>query len=127
MKKKDVLNPMELSKEAEKIQSNMYEFEVLLENATGMEAKKKLLWKQIYRNAVDDRSMAGVLFKGAYEKLGDSASDHIALGGMLVKYLEKMSKSNELLLELSKMIVKDEEQAASISSEDIFSRIEGKS
>ena len=127
MKKKELLNPIELSKEAERLQTDMYEFEVLLENAAGMEAKKKLLWKQIYRNAIDDRSMAGVLFKSAYEKLGDSAADHIALGGMLVKYLEKMSKSNELLLELSKMIVKDEELNASINSEDIFSRIEGKS
>lgn len=122
MKKKhiDVSN---LEKEAEKQASKMYDFEVLLDDTKDLDEKKRLLWKQIYRNAVEDRSSAAILFETAFKTMGSSATDHISMGSTLVKYLEKMSKSNQQLLELSELISRDEEKSTKIDPDDIFRRI----
>ena len=123
MKKKQGIDISEVAKEAQKQSSAMYDFEVILDKAKGLDEKKRLLWKQIYRNAVDDRSSAAALFNSAYETLGSSATDHISMGATLVKYLEKMTKSNQQLLDLSALISRDEEQQTKIDPDDLFQRI----
>ena len=110
--------------EAEKQANAMYDFEVLLDESKGLDDKKRLLWKQIYRNATEDRSTAGSLFNSAYASMGQTSTDHLAMGATLVKYLEKMTKSNQQLLELSALISKDEEQNTKIDPDDIFKKIE---
>ena len=115
-----------LEQEAKRQSNAMYDFEVLLDNVKGLDDKKRILWKQIYRNAVEDRSTAGSLFNGAYATLGQSAADHLAMGATLVKYLEKMSKSNQQLLDLSTLISRDEEQQTKIDPDDLFKQIEEK-
>lgn len=123
MKKKQSIDITSIAKEAEKQASTMYDFENLLNDSKGLDEKKKLLWKQIYRNAVDDRASAAILFENAFKTMGQSSTDHISMGSTLVKYLEKMTKSNQQLLELSALISKDEEQLANIDPDDIFNRI----
>ena len=123
MKKTQAVDLTSIAKEAEKQASTMYDFETLLNDSKGLDEKKKLLWKQIYRNAVEDRSSAAVLFESAHKTMGQSSTDHISMGSTLTKYLEKMTKSNQQLLELSALISKDEEQAANIDPDDIFKRI----
>ena len=123
MKKKSVNNISQLVKEAEKQATAMYDFELLLDSTRGLDEKKRILWKQIYRNAVEDRSSAGLLFNNAYSSMGQASTDHLAMGVTLVKYLEKMTKSNQQLLELSALISKDEEQNTKIDPDDIFRRI----
>ena len=110
--------------EAEKQKNAMYDFEILLDKSKGLDDKKRILWKQIYRNAVEDRSTAGSLFNNAYSSMGQASTDHLAMGATLVKYLEKMTKSNQQLLELSALISRDEEQNAKIDPDDIFKKIE---
>lgn len=124
MRKKQNIDIEALANEARSQSAAMYDFEVLLDETKGLDSKKKLLWKQIYKNAVDDRSAAAALFTGAYETLGQSSTDHIAMGATLVRYLEKMTKSNQQLLELSEHISKDTEQSTKIDPEDMFKRIE---
>lgn len=123
MKKKSPADVTSLAKEVEKQSVAMYDFEVLLDNTKGLDEKKCLLWKQIYRNAVDDRASAGSLFNNAYSSMGQASTDHLAMGATLVKYLEKMTKSNQQLLELSALISKDEEQNTRIDPDDIFRQI----
>lgn len=123
MKKKKLDDISSIAAEAEKQASAMYDFEVLLDETKGLDDKKRLLWKQIYRNAVDDRSSAATLFNNAFATMGQTATDHIAMGATLVKYLEKMSKSNQQLLELSSLISSEEEQSTKIDPEDLFNRI----
>lgn len=122
MKKKHI-DVSDLEKEAEKQASKMYDFEVLLDDTKDLDEKKRLLWKQIYRNAVEDRSSAAILFETAFKTMGSSSTDHISMGSTLVKYLEKMSKSNQQLLELSELISRDEEKSTKIDPDDIFRRI----
>lgn len=99
------------------------EFQLELEKLKTLDAKKKILWAQIYQNAVDDRNSALMLFTAAYAGMNQSPSDHIAMGGILVKYLEKMTKSNQQLIDLSLLIAKDEEQNDQIDPDDLFKEI----
>ena len=124
--KKSKTDMEQLAEEAERLSKPMYDFEVLLDEDKKLDKKKRVLWKQIYRNAVDDRSTANTLFTTAYAATGTTANDHILMGATLIKYLEKMSKSNQQLLELSSLISKDEEQDSKIDPDDIFKQIEDK-
>jgi len=123
--KKNNTDIASVAKEAKKQSSTMYDFEALLDKSKNTDEKKRLLWKQIYRHAIEDRSTANALFVSAYATMGQTSTDHLAMGVTLVKYLEKMTKSNQQLLELSALISKDEEQLSNIDSDDMFQRIEG--
>ena len=126
MRKKNLSDVDALAEEAKKQSAAMYDFEILLDETKNLDEKKKILWKQIYRNAVEDRSTASVLFENAFKTMGQSSTDHISMGSTLVKYLEKMSKSNQQLLELSALISKDEEDNSKIDPDDLFAKIEDK-
>lgn len=102
---------------------NLSNFEIELEKLKSLDPKKRILWSQIYQNAVDDRNSALTLFTAAYANMTQTAQDHIALGSILVKYLEKMSKSNQQLIDLSLLLTKEDEKNEQINPEDLFKEI----
>ena len=104
-------------------QKRVDNFAKILESIEVSEDKKKLLWKEIYQNAVVDRSNAGMLFTEVYKQMQSGIAEHVTAGPILSKYLERMCKSNEQLIKLAEMISKAEEKAAVINPDDIFSQI----
>lgn len=98
-------------------------FSDLLEGLTSIDNKKKVLWKEIYDNAVSDRERAGALFTEAYKTMGQSASDHASLGTTMTKYLERMCKSNDQILSLADLLEKAEQQSSKVDPDDLFDRI----
>jgi cell fate (sporulation/competence/biofilm development) regulator YlbF (YheA/YmcA/DUF963 family) len=100
------------------------EFEQILGD-TDLDPKKMFLWLEVYNNAKSDRVCASALFTQAFAQLGGTAAEHVTLGPTLVKYLERMNKSNEQLLNLAGLITKEIERQSSVNTEDIFSQIEG--
>lgn len=115
-----ISNKMDLidSKE-EKIKN----FSDILENIDSLEDKKKMLWKEIYENAVEDREKAKLLFNDAYISMSGGTNEHMNIGSILSKYIERMSKSNDQILKLAELISKEEEKSAEISVDDIFDKI----
>ena len=110
----------------EKLKENgkkVEQFSDILDQIDNASEKKKMLWKEIYENAVIDRTNAFILFTNLYSEMGGSSSDHATLGLILTKYLERMSKSNEQLLSLSKQISESETTDKSMSEDDIFEKI----
>ena len=105
------------------LEEKIKDFSDLLHQIDGVTDKKKRLWKEIYENAVVDRTNAHILFTDLYSNMGGSAADHATLGMTLTKYLERMSKSNEQLLNLAKQIAESESNSVEISEDDIFERI----
>lgn len=102
------------------------EFLELLKSLEGLADKKRHLWKQIYENALNDRESAGTLFTELYvasSASSTSAAEHITIGPMMVKYLERMSKSNEQILKLAELISREEVKSNKIDNEDLFSQI----
>jgi hypothetical protein len=113
----------DLLERLEKSKKKVKEFSDLLDSIESMEGKKKALWKEIYENAINDRENAFILFNEAYSAMMNTAAEHISLGPVLNKYLERMNKSNEQLLKLADLIAKAEERSAKIDPDDLFSKI----
>ena len=112
-----------LTNKQKKQQKKIDAFSELLEDLASSTDKKKMLWKEIYENALFDRSSAEILFNEAYTAMQTTTTDHITVGPMLTKYLERMNKSNDQLLKLAELISKSEENSGKINSDDIFSQI----
>lgn len=101
------------------------EFEKILTSINNTESKTKILWKEIYENAVIDRENAYILFHEAYTSMMKSTAEHIAAGPILNKYIERMNKANDQLIKLAELVGKAEENAAKINPDDLFSQIKG--
>ena len=115
-----------IDKMLEKLKNNdkkVEQFSDILDSIESASDKKKMLWKEIYENAIVDRTNAHILFTDLYSQMGGSAADHATLGQTLTKYLERMSKSNEQLLALAKQIAESETSGVEISEDEIFERI----
>ena len=98
-------------------------FSDILDELSSAEEKKKLLWKEIYENALTDRENASMLFTDAWSRMSTGSSEHVTLGPTLTKYLERMCKSNEQILRLAELISKLEEKDAKINPDDVFETI----
>jgi hypothetical protein len=100
-------------------------FAELLASIESTADKKKMLWLEIYENALTDRENAAMLFTDAYKDMKGGLTDHAMVGTLMAKYLERMCKSNDQILRLSELIAKAEEQGAKLNSDEIFSQING--
>ena len=108
----------------DKMQKKVSEFSELLNTLESTEDKKKMLWLQIYENAITDRENASMLFTDVYKQMQSATAEHAVIGPILSKYIERMGKSNEQLIKLAELIAKAEERAAAIDPDDIFSQIQ---
>lgn len=108
----------------EKTKKKMEDFNEVLKKIKHADAKKRILWKEIYENALTDRQNAHILFVEAYTSMSNSSAEHVSIGGTLSKYLERMAKSNEQLLKLADLISKSEADHNSINADDLFSKIQ---
>ena len=106
---------------SEKIKS----FSELLDSLSSTDSKKKALWKEIYENAVSDRERASILYTEAYKAMGQSSTDHVAIGSTMTKYLERMCKSNDQILSLADLIQKSEAQQEKVNPNELFDQILG--
>ena len=98
-------------------------FSDILDSIDSLENKKKMLWKDIYENSLEDREKAKMLFNDAYISMQGGVNEHMNIGSILAKYIERMSKSNDQILKLAELIAKEEEKSESISDDDIFNKI----
>jgi hypothetical protein len=110
-----------LEKKFEKIKN----FSDILDSIDSLEDKKKLLWKEIYENAVEDREKAKMLFTDCYQAMALSTlADHITAGQIMAKYIERMSKSNDQVLKLAELIASAQKESENVmSDDDIFAKI----
>ena len=115
-----VSNQIEKNENKEKKIEN---FADILDNISTLENKKKVLWREIYENALEDREKAKLLFNDAYISMQGGVNEHMNIGTIMSKYIERMSKSNDQVLKLVELISKEEEKSENISDDDIFSKI----
>lgn len=115
----------EASPDVESTKKKLKDFDEVLKSIEHADNKTKLLWREIYENAVVDRQNAHILFVEAYSNMGSGSGDHLSLGPTLTKYLERMNKSNDQLLKLAELVSKSEAAHNAIDADDIFSQIGG--
>jgi len=99
-------------------------FSDILDGLESTEDKKKLLWKEIYENALGDRTSAQILFDDLMLQSTGNTANHAMFGSIMSKYLERMAKSNDQILKLAELIAKEEDKNQ-ISTDDIFNQIQG--
>ena len=108
----------------ESVSKKVEAFKDLLDNLEEIDDKKKILWKEIYDNAVNDRNMADMLFTDSWQRMnGSNPLTHEVVGTTMSKYLERMCKSNEQILRLAELIHKAEEKSSKINPDDLFDQI----
>ncbi len=107
----------------EKKEEAIKNFADILDNISTLENKKKMLWKEIYENALEDREKSKMMFNDAYISMQGGINEHMNIGAIMSKYIERMSKSNDQILKLAELIAKEEEKEETISDDDIFSKI----
>ena len=81
-------NLEKINKEIDKFENKnkkIKNFSDILDNIDSLKDKKKLLWKEIYENAVVDRENAKMLFSDAYLNLTGALSDHANVGSVIAK------------------------------------------
>ena len=109
----------------EKKEDQIKNFADILDNIDSLEDKKKMLWKEIYENSINDREKAKMLFNDAYMSMQGGVNEHMNIGAIMSKYLERMCRSNDQILKLAELIAKEQEAAETISDDEIFSKIQG--
>lgn len=108
----DVLNDKE---------KKVRQFEEVLGSIDGLDEKKKMLWLEIYKNAVSDRESASILYTDTIMQLKGNASNHTLLGPVVVKYIERMSRANDQLIKLAELIIKEDNKP--IDTNSIYDQI----
>jgi hypothetical protein len=106
------------------VEKKFKQFSEVLEKIEHADSKKKILWKEIYENAVTDRQNAHILFVEAYTSMGTGSSEHMSLGPTLTKYIERMNKANEQIIKLAELISKSESEHNNIDADELFSKIQ---
>ena len=113
-----------MSKKSKKeTEDKIKQFSDLLDSLEKTEDKKKLLWKESYQNAIEDRETAGLLLTDLVIQSRGSQTNHMQFGTLMTKYLERMNKSNDQILRLAELVAK-EEAKKEVSVDDIFSQID---
>lgn len=115
----------ELLERKKKAEKKVEQFSELLSELESTEDKRRLLWVEIYENALTDRENAALLFTDAYTQMQSGTAEHVTLGATMSKYLERMNKANDQILRLAELVSKAEQQAAAIDPDDLFSKIKG--
>jgi hypothetical protein len=113
-----ISNALDQFKEKEK---KIESFSDMLSGIKDLDDKRKILWKEIYNNAVTDRENASILFTDTLIQVKGNAANHNILGPVIVKYIERMSRANDQILKLAEIIAK--EDAKQFDPGSIYDRI----
>lgn len=96
------------------------EFSDLLNKINYASNETKKLWKEVYENAVDDRSHAYLLFADLYRYVVNSEKGHADHGRQMAIYLERMNKANDQLLKLAELIENAASDNEAIDAEAVY-------
>ena len=102
-------------------EKKIIQFSELLTSLNDLDDKKKVLWREIYENAVNDRENASILFTDTLMQVKGNAANHNILGPVIAKYLERMSRANDQILKLAELVAK--EDSKDLSTDSIFDKI----
>lgn len=119
--KSDVERVSQQIDELKEKESKVSQFGDILASIEGLDDKKRVLWKEIYHNALTDRENASILFTDTIIQMKGNAANHSILGPVVVKYIERMSRANDQIIKLAEIITAEENKPLDTGS--IFDKI----
>lgn len=107
------------------ITKKVEDFKQLLDSIESLNDKKKMLWSEIYENAITDRENAMSLYTQLVSLVDGKSTEHSIHGQNLTRYLERMNKSNEQLIRLAELIADAEKNSVSttVDIDDVYDKI----
>lgn len=112
-----------------KVETDLATFSDLLNSLDTVDERLKLLWKQIYENALIDRRNAYVVWTDLFMAVHGNPEQHVIHGDHLAKYMERMEKANVQLLKLAELVykAKDRQEMESVPTGGaLFDKLEKK-
>ncbi len=107
--------------ELKKKEHKVNQFGDVLDKIEGLDDKKRVLWLEIYHNALTDRENASILFTDTFMQIKGNSANHSILGPVVVKYIERMSRANDQIIKLAELITEEENKPLDTGS--IFDKI----
>lgn len=102
-------------------------FDNLLKEIEDSSGKEKILWREIYENAITDRMKAEELYDSVRDlMLSGDPGQHTMLGAQVSQYMTRLEKSNKQLLELANLISNrlENQGEGALNSDEIFAAIQ---
>ncbi len=112
-----------------KTEKELTTFSDLLDSLASVDERVKLLWKQIYENALTDRRNAYMVWSDLYMAVHGNPEQHVIHGDHLSKYMERMEKANTQVLKLAELVYKakdKQEQEELPLGSSLYDRLEKK-
>lgn len=112
-----------------KTEKELSTFSDLLDSLAGVDERVKLLWKQIYENALTDRRNAYMVWSDLYMAVHGNPEQHVIHGDHLSKYMERTTRCNDQLLKLAELVYKakdKQEQEELPLGASLYDRLEKK-
>ena len=123
----DKFNPPSGHQLVEKTNKELEVFVDLLDSINTIDERLKILWRQIYENALIDRRNAYMIWTDLYLTVHGNPEQHVIHGDHLSKYMERMEKANTQLLKLAELVhkAKDRQEADELPrGNSLFDRLE---
>lgn len=100
-------------------------FQELLDSITTLLDKRKVLWQDIYTNALQDRDYAFQMYTHLSGFVAADAQQHALHGPNIAKYIERMSRANDQLLKLAELVaiaLEKEDKIGEITADDFYDK-----
>lgn len=111
----------------ENINTKIAEFKDLLASITTLQDKRKILWQDIYTNALQDRDYAFQMYTHLSGFVAADAQQHALHGPNIAKYIERMSRANDQLLKLAELVnvaLEKQAEGEEMSQDDLYNKFE---
>ncbi len=111
----------------ENINTKIANFADLLASITTLQDKRKVLWQDIYTNALQDRDYAFQMYTHLSGFVAADAQQHALHGPNIAKYIERMSRANDQLLKLAELVntaLEKQSEGEELSQDDLYNKFE---
>ena len=118
------LDPVDAKASYKKRDQKLKSFADLLDSISSLEDKKKVLWKEIYENAITDRENAYMLYSILFVQISNKdETTHSILGMVMNKYMERMSKATDQLIRLAELLADAEKKQDNFDPSTVYGEI----
>lgn len=105
------------------VQKRLGNFNALLKDIEDLDEKKRLLWLEIYENALTDRQNAYSNYVTLVKICQEKSSEHAVHGKTMATFLERMGRANDQMIKLAELIAKAQAKDDGPSHNDIYDMI----
>jgi hypothetical protein len=104
-------------------ETKIRDFGDLLKDIENLSDKKRELWKNIYENAISDRTNSFIVFKQVFTLCGGKSTELAVHAKTLTSCVERMAKANDQLIKLAELIAHAEHKDGEVDADELFDRI----